>query len=112
MLDAKAQFLDRLAADEGLTGDPSASLRVASLAHMLQREAGEVEDCTPWKRHKRDYGRDMTAAELEHAREETIDCLHLVLGLCIRLGLTTSQAVTAEYARKDVINHTRQDSGY
>lgn len=81
-------------------------------AKMAVKEAGEIEDLLPWKKHKREYGRPVTQAERDKALEENVDLLHFVINIFLLLGITTSDEIVEAFFRKNEVNHQRQKEGY
>lgn len=77
----------------------------------LIAEAVELLEDTPWKKHKKDYGRELTAAEREAAIEEAIDIQHFVFNLFILLGVDAEEVYRLYIAKND-INRERQERGY
>ncbi len=77
----------------------------------LIAEAVELLDDTPWKKHKKDYGRELTAAEREAAVEEAIDIQHFVFNLFLLLGVDADEVYRLYIAKND-INRERQKRGY
>lgn len=75
---------------------------------MAHVELDEVLACLPWKRHKADYGRVVDLDEQAAAIEETIDVLHFVLNILIKLGVTRSDQVWQVFNEKNTVNQNRQ----
>lgn len=78
---------------------------------MLIAEATELLEHMPWKKHRKDYGRDLTAREREAVLEETVDILHFVFNLFLLLGVNTDMVYRLYIAKND-INRERQRGGY
>lgn len=78
---------------------------------MAQAELIELLNWLPWKKHKREYGRDISEAERQAAAEEVVDLFHFVLNMAILLGITP-ETLYKLYVAKNEINHARQDKGY
>jgi NTP pyrophosphatase (non-canonical NTP hydrolase) len=81
-------------------------------ANALAHEAGEALDCVPWKIHKADFGRGLTAEEVDRMAEEAIDCLHFVINILQGLGILYAQQVEDLFFLKHQVNMERQSSGY
>lgn len=114
LLDRQRQLQTRMPrfGPPGPEGSERQARQVRDYAVMLAREAHEVLDCTAWKKHKTDYGRRMTPEELEHAREEVVDCLHFVLNLLLVVGLEDAREVRHHFLAKHEENHDRVSRGY
>lgn len=117
MLDRQGQLQRRYNAERpaqasGLPGTPGHTLALIDNAVMLADEAFEVLRETPWKKHKRGYGRGLTPDEVERVKAETIDCLHFVLNVLLLCGLDSEDAVWQAFMAKQQENHNRLTNGY
>lgn len=114
ILDAQSALVDRLTHDPELPHYQGLSRErhLREYAVMLAKEAHELMDCTNWKRHKRNFMQPMTDTQLTEAREEAIDCLHLVVAALLVLGFDNEYQVLQHYSDKNKKNHARQDNGY
>ncbi len=79
---------------------------------MIVAEAVELLNWLPWKKHKRDFNRELTPAEHEAAIEEAVDLLHFTYNLFIILGVREGAEVYRYYMAKHGVNKKRQSDGY
>ncbi|NBV82529.1 dUTPase [bacterium] len=71
----------------------------------LRQESCEAIDSLNWKWWKKDTD------DWDNVKVELIDMLHFWVSMCTIAGLTADE-VLALYAKKNKLNHHRQDSGY
>lgn len=109
MLDRQAIFQARL---PHFAESVPQTFRLIDNAEMATCEAMEWKNGLPWKKHKHDYGRPLTQAELDHVIEEIVDLLHFVLNGFLAARVTTANEVYARFMAKHRVNHERQDNGY
>lgn len=69
----------------------------------------ELKYFKSWKKYP--WTPEEEAQRLANAREEFIDSFHFILNIAIVLGLD-SNSMFALYAKKNNINHERQDNNY
>lgn len=78
-------------------------------AYAMANESMEVVNALPWKMHKADFGRGLTAEEREHLAEEAIDVLHFVLNILLALGVDAPDEIERRFIGKNRTNHQRWD---
>jgi dimeric dUTPase (all-alpha-NTP-PPase superfamily) len=71
----------------------------------LRQESSEAIDSLNWKWWKKDND------DWDNVKVELIDMLHFWVSMCTIAGLTAEE-VFALYAKKNKLNHTRQEQGY
>ena len=79
---------------------------VLNYTRALQQENAELIDSVPWK-----WWAKYQKFDKQNARVEVVDMLHFLVSLAQVLGMTAQDFHDA-YAKKNKINHGRQDSGY
>ena len=75
-------------------------------ATALNQEVSELIDCVPWK-----WWAHYQKLDLEHAKVELIDILHVVLSIAQVLGMSPEDIFNT-YMQKNAVNFKRQDEGY
>ena len=75
-------------------------------SRALQQENAELVDSVPWK-----WWAKYQKFDVQNARVEVVDMLHFLVSLAQVLGMSAQDFYDA-YAKKNHINHDRQDSGY
>ena len=75
-------------------------------------ELAEAKQEIPWKKHKTEYGREMTFEERLAAVRELVDVLHFVLNGFLAAGVLDEQTLVDLFFEKHKVNHERVDSGY
>lgn len=88
------------------------TLCLADNLQMMAVEAHEALQDIPWKKHKRDYGRELREEERELVLEELVDIQHFLLNSFRLLGVTSSREIAQRYLSKNTVNHRRQDTKY
>lgn len=78
---------------------------------MANAELMELLNWLPWKKHKKEYGREITEDERRAAAEEVVDLFHFLLNMAILLEISP-QMLYRLYVAKNEVNHARQDGGY
>lgn len=71
----------------------------------LKQESAEAIDSLNWKWWKKD------TEDWDNVKIELVDMLHFWVSMCTVAGLT-AQEVMELYAKKNKLNHNRQDQGY
>ncbi|NDC83561.1 dUTPase [bacterium] len=71
----------------------------------LRQESAEAIDSLNWKWWKKDTD------DWDNVKVELIDMLHFWVSMCTIAGLTAND-VFELYAKKNKLNHTRQENGY
>jgi len=71
----------------------------------LKQESAEAIDSLNWKWWKKDI------EDWDNVKIELVDMLHFWVSMCTVAGLT-AQEVMELYAKKNKLNHNRQDQGY
>ena len=92
-----------------LTSDTELQLTELTKENILalEDELHEVLGCLNWK----PWRRTKKKIDVEHLREELIDCLHFMIELMMIWGLNP-RTVLETYSRKHEINLKRQSGGY
>ena len=75
-------------------------------SRALQQENAELVDSVPWK-----WWAKYQKFDPQNAKVEVVDMLHFLVSMAQVLGMTADDFYQA-YAKKNHINHDRQDSGY
>lgn len=75
-------------------------------SRAMQQENAELIDSVPWK-----WWAKYQKFDEQNARVEVVDMLHFLVSMAQVLGMTADDFYNA-YAKKNNINHNRQDSGY
>lgn len=110
MLDAQAALQERLPLfKKGVR--PSAHILVDNI-DMAIVELAEAKQELPWKKHKTEYGREMTEEERLAAVKELVDVLHFVWNAFLAAGVMTEEEIERLYFAKHQINNERVDNGY
>ena len=79
---------------------------VLNYSRALQQENCELVDSVPWK-----WWAKYQTFDVQNARVEVVDMLHFLVSVAQVLGMSADDFYQA-YAKKNHINHDRQDSGY
>lgn len=72
----------------------------------MQQEMAELVDSVPWK-----WWAKYQKFDEQNARVEVIDLFHFLISTAQVLGMSAEDLHQA-YAKKNAVNHQRQDSGY
>ncbi|MEC7273978.1 MAG: dUTPase [Verrucomicrobiota bacterium] len=72
----------------------------------MQQEIAELVDSVPWK-----WWAKYQHFDEQNAKVEVVDLFHFLISLAQVLGMTPDDVHNA-YAKKNKVNHERQDSGY
>ena len=80
--------------------------QVSGLCTAIIHEAVELQRLTSWK-----WWKQAQPIDYHKASEELTDIWHFVIDLSLVLGLTPEK-ILAEYTKKNLVNHQRQESGY
>lgn len=75
-------------------------------SRAMNQENAEFIDSIPWK-----WWAKYQKLDVQNARVEVVDMLHFLVSMAQVLGMTAQDFYDA-YAKKNHINHDRQDSGY
>ncbi len=75
-------------------------------SRALAQENCELVDSLPWK-----WWAKYQKFDIQNARVEVVDMLHFLVSMAQVLGMTAEDFYQA-YAKKNKVNHNRQDSGY
>jgi dimeric dUTPase (all-alpha-NTP-PPase superfamily) len=99
--------------NERILNEPSENLNagkkiqwILNYSRALQQELSELVDCVPWK-----WWAHYQQFDEQNARVEVVDIMHFLISIARVLGMTADDLFEA-YAKKNVVNHRRQDSGY
>lgn len=79
---------------------------VLNYTRAMQQEMAELIDSVPWK-----WWAKYQEFDEQNARVEVVDLFHFLISLAQVLGMTPEDVYEA-YAKKNKVNHNRQDSGY
>ncbi|PWM30745.1 MAG: dUTPase [Verrucomicrobia bacterium] len=79
---------------------------ILNYSRALQQENSELVDSVPWK-----WWAKYQKFDIQNAKVEVVDMLHFLVSLAQVLGMGADDFYNA-YAKKNHINHVRQDSGY
>jgi len=100
------QLNKRIGIDTANMSDEEKIKWVLNYSRALQQENAELIDSVPWKWWAKYQNFDQ-----QNARVEVVDMLHFLVSMAQVLGMTADDFYQA-YAKKNQINHGRQDSGY
>lgn len=75
-------------------------------SRALAQENAELVDSAPWK-----WWAKYQSFDVQNARVEVVDMLHFLVSIAQTLGMSADD-LHAAYAKKNKINHHRQDTGY
>lgn len=110
MLDAQAALQERLPLFKK-GARPNAHILVDNI-DMAIVELAEAKQELPWKKHKTEYGREMTEEERVAAVRELVDVLHFVWNAFLAAGVNDENELLNLYFAKHKVNHERVDNGY
>lgn len=79
---------------------------VLNYSRAMQQELAELIDSVPWK-----WWAKYQKFDEQNARVEVVDLFHFLISLAQVLGMS-AEDVSDAYAKKNQVNHDRQDSGY
>lgn len=79
---------------------------VLNYTRALQQETAELIDSVPWK-----WWAKYQAFDQQNARVEVVDLFHFLVSLAQVLGMSPQDVYDA-YAKKNKVNHQRQETGY
>ena len=96
----------RIGIDTSKMDDDEKIKWVLNYSRALGQENCELVDSVPWK-----WWAKYQKFDVHNARGEVVDMLHFLVSLAQVLGMTAEDFYQA-YAKKNHINHDRQDSGY
>lgn len=96
----------RIGIDSAALNDEEKIKWVLNYSRALQQENCELVDSVPWK-----WWAKYQKFDEQNARVEVVDMLHFLVSIAQVLGMTADDFYGA-YAKKNNINHSRQDSGY
>ena len=94
----------RIGVDTAAMGDDERVKWVLNYSRALGQENAELVDSVPWWAKYQKF-------DPQNARVEVVDMLHFIVSLAQTLGMSADDFYQA-YAKKNHINHDRQDSGY
>ncbi|QYY35945.1 dUTPase [Ruficoccus sp. ZRK36] len=96
----------RIGVDTGALDEKGKAEWVLNYTRALQQETAELIDSVPWK-----WWAKYQKFDEQNARVEVVDLFHFLVSLAQVLGMS-AQDVYDAYAKKNKVNHNRQDSGY
>lgn len=96
----------RIGVDTAAMTDDERVKWVLNYSRALGQENAELVDSVPWK-----WWAKYQKFDPQNARVEVVDMLHFIVSLAQTLGMSADDFYQA-YAKKNHINHDRQDSGY
>ncbi|MGE9292457.1 MAG: dUTPase [Puniceicoccales bacterium] len=96
----------RIGVDTGALDEKGKAEWVLNYTRALQQETAELIDSVPWK-----WWAKYQKFDEQNARVEVVDLFHFLVSLAQVLGMS-AQDVYDAYAKKNKVNHDRQDSGY
>ncbi|MBO5254516.1 MAG: dUTPase [Opitutales bacterium] len=96
----------RIGIDSSNMSDEEKIKWTLNYSRALAQENAELVDSLPWK-----WWAKYQNFDIQNARVEVVDMLHFLVSLAQVLGMTADDFYQA-YAKKNQINHGRQDSGY
>jgi dimeric dUTPase (all-alpha-NTP-PPase superfamily) len=96
----------RIGIDSSNMSDEDKIKWTLNYSRALAQENAELVDSLPWK-----WWAKYQNFDVQNARVEVVDMLHFLVSLAQVLGMTAEDFYQA-YAKKNQINHGRQESGY
>ena len=96
----------RIGVDTANMGEDEKIKWVLNYSRAMQQENAELIDSVPWK-----WWAKYQKFDEQNARVEVVDMLLFLVSMAQVLGMTAEDFYGA-YAKKNHINHDRQDSGY
>lgn len=79
---------------------------ILNYTRAMQQELSELIDSVPWK-----WWAKYQKFDEQNAKVEVVDLFHFLISLAQMLGMSPDDLYEA-YAKKNEVNHKRQDSGY
>ena len=79
---------------------------ILNYSRAMQQEMAELIDSVPWK-----WWAKYQEFDEQNARVEVVDLFHFLISMAQVLGMSADD-IYAAYAKKNKVNHARQDSGY
>ena len=79
---------------------------ILNYSRAMQQELSELIDSVPWK-----WWAKYQQFDEQNAKVEVVDLFHFLISLAQVLGMSPEDVYEA-YAKKNKVNHKRQDSGY
>lgn len=102
----QAELNRRIGVDTANMSDDDKIKWTLNYSRALAQENAELVDSVPWK-----WWAKYQKFDAQNAKVEVVDMLHFLVSLAQVLGMTAEDFYQA-YAKKNHINHDRQDSGY
>jgi len=102
----QAELNKRIGVDTSAMDDADKIKWTLNYSRAMQQENSELVDSVPWK-----WWAKYQKFDEQNARVEVVDMLHFLVSMAQVLGMTAQDFYDA-YAKKNHINHDRQDSGY
>lgn len=96
----------RIGIDSANMSDDDKIKWTLNYSRALAQENSELVDSLPWK-----WWAKYQDFNIQNARVEVVDMLHFLVSIAQVLGMSAEDFYQA-YAKKNNINHNRQDSGY
>lgn len=96
----------RIGVDTDNMSDEEKTKWVLNYTRALQQETAELIDSVPWK-----WWAKYQDFDEQNARVEVVDLFHFLVSLAQTLGMSADDVYNA-YAKKNKVNHNRQESGY
>ena len=96
----------RIGIDSSNLSDEDKIKWTLNYSRALAQENSELVDSLPWK-----WWAKYQKFDIQNARVEVVDMLHFLVSMAQVLGMTADDFYQA-YAKKNQVNHNRQDSGY
>ncbi len=96
----------RIGVDTSAMSDEEKIKWLLNYSRAIAQENSELVDSVPWK-----WWAKYQKFDAQNAKVEIIDILHFLVSAAQVIGMTAEDFYQA-YAKKNLINHNRQDSGY
>ena len=96
----------RIGIDSANMSDDDKIKWTLNYSRALAQENSELVDSLPWK-----WWAKYQDFNIQNASVEVVDMLHFLVSIAQVLGMSAEDFYQA-YAKKNNINHNRQDSGY
>lgn len=106
LFDLQESLNQRIGVSVGEMSNEEKTQWILNYTRAMQQELSELVDSVPWK-----WWAKYQEFDEQNAKVEVIDLFHFLISLAQVLGMT-AEDVYEIYAKKNKVNHTRQDSGY
>ncbi len=106
MFDLQKKLNTRIGVDTDNMSDDERVQWILNYTRALSQEVAELVDSVPWK-----WWAKYQTFDKQNAKVEIVDLFHFLISLAQTAGLSADDVYNL-YAKKNKVNHNRQDSGY